>query len=151
MEKSKSTKNKVKKVAAVKRALHDETQKPKKRRILQYKKQLKDDNSDSVDMTQLCEELEIEKLQAQVDKLLQEQKLQENNFDKVIAGMKKGQFWYANLREQPSKFFDLTGLSVKEFDCLYDCVQPFVHLICYPDCKTDGELTNNRKLDLKLK
>ncbi|XP_028518951.1 uncharacterized protein LOC110252056 [Exaiptasia diaphana] len=154
MEKSKFTKNKAKKVTAAKQALHDENKRPKKkRRILQYSRQSKDDDG-GVDMTQLREELkkknkEIEKLQAQVENLLQEQKSQEKNFDILFSGLKRGQFSYGNLKEQPSKVFDLSGFSIEEFDCLYHCVQPFVHLICYPDCKTDGLLTNNRKLDLK--
>ena len=113
MKKSKFAKSKAKRLTAAKRAVGNEKQRPnKKRRILQYRQSnddSKDDKPESVEISKLREELkrkndEIEKLQAQVDKLLEEQKLQEKNFDALTSGMKRGQFLYSNLKEQSNKF-----------------------------------------------
>ena len=43
----------------------------------------------------------------------------------------------------------MTGLTATEFDCLFEAIEPFVHLTVYPDCKGSGMETKSRKLDLK--
>ena len=58
------------------------------------------------------------------------------------------QFTYANPIIQKS-FFYMTGLTATEFDCLFEAIEPFVHLTVYPDCKGSGMETKSRKLDLK--
>ena len=35
----------------------------------------------------------------------------------------------------PRIFFYFTGLTKAEFDCLFECVEPFQETIIYPDCK----------------
>ena len=61
----------------------------------------------------------------------------------------KGQFTYMILKDKQDKFFYLTGLTTHEFDCLYECVETFLYLIRYPDCKGGGLETKSRKLDTK--
>ena len=43
----------------------------------------------------------------------------------------------------------MTGLTTTEFDCLFEAIEPFLHLIVYLDCKGSGMETKSRKLDLK--
>jgi len=39
----------------------------------------------------------------------------------------------------------MTGLTENEFDCMFECVEPFLGCIVYPDCKSNDPVT--RKLD----
>ena len=48
-------------------------------------------------------------------------------------------------KQLPQKMFFMTGLTVIEFDCLFECVEPFLCAIVYPDCKESE--THLRKLD----
>lgn len=43
----------------------------------------------------------------------------------------------------------MTGLTATEFDCLFEAIEPFVHLMVYPNFKGSGMETKSRKLDLK--
>jgi len=49
------------------------------------------------------------------------------------------------------KNFLSCGLTIKEFDFLFDCLEPFTDLLIYPDCLEKDNKTNfnNRKLDRK--
>ena len=90
-------------------------------------------------------EAEMESLKSQVQYLLEKEKIQESK----IFEMERGQFNYMILKDKQNKFLDLTGLTTYEFDCLYECVEPFTHLIRYPDCKGGGFETKTRKVDAK--
>ena len=72
-------------------------------------------------------------------------KKQENKMNELT----KEQFTYMMLKDKQDKFIYLTGLTTNEFDCLYECVEPFLHLIRYPDCKGGGLEIKSRKLDTK--
>ena len=60
---------------------------------------------------------------------------------KKINELMKGQFTYMILKDKQDKFFYLTGLTTNEFDCLYECVEPSLYLIRYPDCRGGGNET----------
>lgn len=56
----------------------------------------------------------------------------------------KSTFSYACLKLYPQQFLYMTGLSLNDFDCLFECVQPYISAIVYPDCK--GFESGQRKL-----
>lgn len=43
----------------------------------------------------------------------------------------------------------MSGLTITEFDCLFECVQPFIGAMIYPDCKESESTPHVRKLDKK--
>jgi len=43
--------------------------------------------------------------------------------------------------------FYMTGLTDSEFDCLFDCVEPYLSCLIHPDSKCNG--SGNRKMDIK--
>ena len=57
---------------------------------------------------------------------------------------RKSTFSYACLKLYPQQFLYMTALSLKDFDCLFACVQPYISAIVYPDCK--GYESGQRKL-----
>lgn len=63
--------------------------------------------------------------------------------------MKRGQFNYMILMDKQNKLLYSTGLTTYEFDCLFECVEPFLYLIRYPDCKGGGFETKSRTLEAK--
>ncbi|PFX25154.1 hypothetical protein AWC38_SpisGene10224 [Stylophora pistillata] len=155
---SKCAKLKAKKLVAAKRSLEFSSCEVKsKRRIIVKKEREKDKEINPVlnqasgkDESQYrleneilrnqCEELasklkekdkEMERLKYQVEHLLDKEKKQENKINELT----KEQFTYMMLKDKQDKFIYLTGLTTNEFDCLYECVEPFLHLIRYPDCK----------------
>ena len=44
-------------------------------------------------------------------------------------------FSYASLKNKEERFEYMTGLSVCNFDCLYEFIEPYRTAIVYPDCK----------------
>ena len=64
--------------------------------------------------------------------------------------LNKKTFNYMCLRQKEKEFFQLCGLTVNEFDCLFACLEPFLHLIVYPDyVKKQGRNSNNKLMDHK--
>ena len=55
---------------------------------------------------------------------------------------------YSNLIKKPNTFKYLCGLSVEQFNILWNCVRPYCHVIIYPDCKGNGERTLDRATEL---
>lgn len=43
--------------------------------------------------------------------------------------------------------FYMTGLTDLEFNCLFDCVKPYLSYLIHPDSKCNG--SGNRKMDIK--
>lgn len=56
-------------------------------------------------------------------------------------------FSYANLKNKEKKFEYMTGLSLCDFDCLYECIEPYLTAMVYPDCKAHHNA--QRKLSKK--
>ena len=89
------------------------------------------------------------KLQDPVSELIKKVKTQESKIDQIHSEMRRGQFAYSSIKERPNKLFDLTGLTTAEFDCLFECSDPFTHLLQYPNCTSGGLVSKNRKTDLR--
>ena len=47
------------------------------------------------------------------------------------------------------RIFFFTGLTKTAFDSLFECVEPFLDAIIYPDCKDNEYSSHLRKLDKK--
>ena len=60
----------------------------------------------------------------------------------------KSMFSYACLKLYPQQFLYRTGLSLNDFDCHFECVQPYISAIVYPDCK--GYESDPRKLKKRI-
>ena len=56
------------------------------------------------------------------------------------------EFKYCNLKKRKIIFEYLCGLSLEQFNLVFDCVTPYVHLIPYPDCPNTGE----KQIDMEL-
>ena len=93
----------------------------------------------------------IEDLQQHLSKT--QTKLEKNaaNNSQQLNAMKKAledqTFSYEALKRHPDRIYYMTGLSLSELDCLYECLEP-LHTIVYPDCKNDDS-SHLRKLDTK--
>ncbi len=62
----------------------------------------------------------------------------------------KKTFNYICLRKKEKEFFQMCQLTVIEFDCLFACLEPFLHLIVYPDyVKKERRNSNNKLMDHK--
>jgi hypothetical protein len=83
----------------------------------------------------------IEDLQQHLSKAQTELKNNADNNTQQLNAMKKlledKAFNCETLRKYPKKMLYMTGLSLSELDCLYECLQPFLHTIIYPDCKNN--------------
>ena len=96
---------------------------------------------------------EIERLQQEMTALQDKMKFELDSFEQKIKEMKfelnKRKFTYDCLKNREKEFFDMCGLTVNEFDCLFGCLIPFLHLIVYPDCVQSLEKldSNNKLLD----
>ena len=129
----------------------------KKRRISSEK--LQEENATlKCQVETLTKELEekrrcIDSLQQELTKLQTE--LSDNSlyYQKQLAAMRMAmemkEFNYESLKQLPHKMFFMTGLTETEFDCLFECVEPFIDTIIYPDCKESENSSHLRKLDKK--
>jgi len=57
----------------------------------------------------------------------------------AVKRLQQEQFSYSNLIKKPTTFKCLCGLSVEQFNILWNCVEPYSNVIIYPDCKSTGE------------
>ena len=87
----------------------------------------------------------MERLKSQVELSFEKEKKTGNKINKLM----KEQVTNMMLKDKRDKFTYLTELTTNEFYCLYECVEQFLHLITYPDCKDGGLETKSRKLDTK--
>ena len=63
-----------------------------------------------------------------------------------ILNFKTESFDIKNIIRNPSQFQYLCGLSSDQFNLVYECLQPYTHLIPYPDCISNN---NKRSVDTK--
>lgn len=95
----------------------------------------------------------MEKLQQEMKSLQEKMKTERDSLEQKIKGMKfernKRRFTYECLKNNEKEFFDMCGLTLTEFDCLFACLVPFLHLIVYPDSAETMEKfkSNNKLLD----
>ena len=57
-------------------------------------------------------------------------------------------FTYKDLVERPDMLKYLSGLSVEQFNIVFNVVKPFCHLIQYPDCKGTGTRAVDKETEL---
>nr|XP_047144791.1 uncharacterized protein LOC124818266 [Hydra vulgaris] len=57
-------------------------------------------------------------------------------------------FIYSKLKDKSNQFKYLCGLSIQQFELLYNCLDPYCHLIEYPDCKGTGIRFLDKKTEL---
>ena len=55
-------------------------------------------------------------------------------------------FNYKSLSKSPEKLFFMTDLTKIEFDCLFECVEPFLDSLVYPDCSNNDSIENEWSL-----
>ena len=81
----------------------------------------------------------IDNLQQELTKIQTKLTANAKYYQQQLTTMKKAmemkQFTYESLKQLPQKMFFMTGLTVIEFHCLFECVEPFLCAIIYPDCK----------------
>lgn len=94
-------------------------------------------------------EVEVAYLKRQLKDVMEKEQKLEVQLRQPRSQLGHIQFTYANLVHYPGKFFYMTGLTATEFDCLFEAIEPFVHLMVYPNFKGSGMETKSRKLDLK--
>ena len=114
--------------------------------------------SENEDLSKQCDaikrkleekELEMANLKRQLNDVMEREQNLQFQLRQLRSQLGQIKFTYANLIHYPQKFFYMMGLATTEFDCLFEAIEPFVHLIVYPDCKGSGMETKSRKLDLK--
>ena len=66
----------------------------------------------------------------------------------AVKRLQQEQFSYSNLIKKPTTFKYLCGLSVEQFNILWNCVQPYSDVIIYPDCKGTGERSVDKPTEL---
>ena len=64
--------------------------------------------------------------------------------------LQQEQLIYSNLIKKPNTFKYLCGLSVEQFNILWNCVRPYCHVIIYPNCKGNGERTLDKTVMVSL-
>lgn len=98
---------------------------------------------------------EVERLNNENQMLQETLKYENCLFQNKLKGMShvlnKQRFTYKCLQRNCKEFCDLCGFTIKEFDCIFDCLQPFTHLLIYPDCTQKDKMKyfNNKCLDMK--
>ena len=97
--------------------------------------------------------LKMEQLLQEMKAVQEKMKFERDTFEQKLKEMKfefnKRSFTYDCLKNRENEFFVLCGLSVNDFDCLFACLMPLLHLIVYPDCVQSLEKldSNNKLLD----
>ena len=57
----------------------------------------------------------------------------------AVKKLRENEFSYTNVSSRPPLLKYLCGLDIEQFNIIYECVKPYLHLIEYPDCKGTGE------------
>ena len=74
-----------------------------------------------------------------IEQTQQNAKKQNEEPKTVVKRLQDEQFSYSNLiQKKPNTFKYLCGLSIEQFNILWNCVQPYTDVIIYPDCKGTG-------------
>ena len=73
-----------------------------------------------------------------IEQTQQNAKKQNEELKTVVKRLEEELFSYSNLIKKPNTFKYLCGLSIGQFNILWNCVQPYSDVIIYPDCKGAG-------------
>lgn len=83
-----------------------------------------------------------------VDQTRQSINKQNEELKIAVKRLQQEQFSYSSLIKKPTTFKYLCGLSVEQFNVLWNCVQPYSDVIIYPDCKGTGERSVDKPTEL---
>ena len=100
---------------------------------------------------QHVEESEIEKLKKERDELerINNELVGSNYRMKHELSLTKAKaFSYDNLRKNSKKFHQMCGLDIEQFKIVYECVEPYLHLIPYPNLKNTGDRSLSHQTEL---
>ena len=78
-------------------------------------------------------------------------KKQNEELKTVVKRLQEEQFSYSILIKKPNTFKYLCGLSIEQFNILWNCVQPYGDVIIYPDCKGTGMRSQDNPTELTSK
>ena len=70
------------------------------------------------------------------------------SLENVVKSFHDKEFTYSNLVKTPSKFSYFCGLSVGQFNLLYDCVKPYVHLMIYHSYSSISKKETDKAIEL---
>ena len=73
-----------------------------------------------------------------IEQTQQNAKKQNEELKTVVKRLQEEQFSYSTLIKKPNTFKYLCGLSIEQFNILWNGVQPDSDVIIYPDCKGTG-------------
>ena len=62
--------------------------------------------------------------------------------------LRENEFSYINVSSRPRLLKYLCGLDIEQFNIIYECVKPYLHLMEYPDCKGTGECSLDSATEL---
>ena len=83
-----------------------------------------------------------------IEQTQQNAKKQNEELKTVVKRLQEEQFSYSNLIKKPNTFKYLCGLSIEQFNILWNCVQPYSDGIIYPDCKGAGMRSLDKPTEL---
>ena len=83
-----------------------------------------------------------------IEQTQQNAKKQNEELKTVVKRLQEEQFSYSNLIKKPNTFKYLCGLSIEQFNILWNCVQPYSDVIIYPDCKGTGMRSLDKPTEL---
>ena len=150
------------KIAAAKRSLSTTKQTNTKRRKLIRSSCSLDFNSEESkfdimqkELQELKEKLEnkteeANRLSQQVKDLTEKNDSLSKQITQFKGKMKDLTFSYECLKLRPKRFFYMSGLTVDDFNCVLECIEPYISVIIYPDCKTnqDGQRKLTKRTEL---
>ena len=130
-------------IESAKRALTKQSNEKVKRRKLIYKK---DDNASECEVLRkeiedLKEKLktkteQVNEMFDEINLLKAEKEAYAKQLKQFAQSKQKSTFSYASLKLYPQQFLYMTGLSLNDFDFLFEFIQPYICAIIYPDCKS---------------
>ena len=108
------------------------------RKDIENKLNFSAENSSSVAEVKSLEEANtvMQKLHTELEKTkkqLQNQEYKSLKLSGEVENLKSKVLSYENLINEPSMFTYLCGLSTGQFDIIFECLEPYLHLIPYPN------------------
>lgn len=93
-----------------------------------------------------AKEMEMSKMAKELDTLQLDEMQCKKQLESFKLEFERSRFTYEHIMKAGQCFY-MTGLTDLEFNCLFDCVEPYLSCLIYPDCKCNG--SGNRKMDIK--
>ena len=91
-------------------------------------------------------EKEMAKMVNELNGLNNDHMQYKNQLQSFQFEFERSRFTYEHIMKRGQCFY-MTGLTDAEFHCLFDCIEPFLSCLVYPDCKSSDLC--NRKMDTK--